>query len=338
MLLLFAVSLGYQSRAEELPANGYAWQQKAADDDGNRISGVVVEAGKGTPVAGAVVLYVPAGQDGTEYALSDVQGRFELQVSGMPAAGDSVRVSMLGYATVTLALVSDGNSVTDWRNIKVELQTQALVLNEVFVRAPKVNLFGDTVEFNVQSFVEQQDKSISDVLKRMPGVEVREGGDIYYNGESIGNLYVEGMDLLGGRYSLLTKNLSAQDVKKVEIIEKHQPVKEKPAINLVLQDQARGKWVGSAALAGGVTSDPQALWDGNLFLMRVGRKWNSVNNIKTNNAGEDLSGDLRGMSLYDRSGSGGGDGFISVGTSEAPLGAARVRFNTSALCLRLIRI
>ena len=70
MLLLCAVSFGYQSRAEEVPANGYARQQKAADDDGNRISGVVVEAGKGTPVAGAVVLYVPAGQDGTEYALS----------------------------------------------------------------------------------------------------------------------------------------------------------------------------------------------------------------------------------------------------------------------------
>ena len=303
------------------------------------ISGVVVEAGKGTPVTGAVVLYVPAGQEGTEYALSDVQGRFELQVSGMPAAGDSVRVSMLGYATVTLALVPDGNSVADWQDIRVELQPQALNIKEVVVRAPKVNLFGDTVEFNVQSFVEQQDKSISDVLKRMPGVEVREGGDIYYNGESIGNLYVEGMDLLGGRYSLLTRNLSAQDVKKVEIIEKHQPVKalkgitsgEKPAINLVLQDHARGKWVGSAALSGGVTSDPQALWDGNLFLMRVGRKWNSVNNIKTNNTGEDLSGDLRGLGIYDRSGGGGEDGFISVGTSEAPLDADRVRFNTSAL-------
>ena len=65
------------------------------------ISGVVVEAGSGTPVAGAVVLYVPAGQEGTEYALSDVQGRFELQVSGMPAAGDSVRVSMLGPWSLT---------------------------------------------------------------------------------------------------------------------------------------------------------------------------------------------------------------------------------------------
>ena len=340
------------------------------------ISGVVVEAGKGTPVAGAVVLYVPAGQEGTEYALTDVRGRFWLQVSGIPAAGDSVRVSMLGYATVTLALVAGNDegsdavgkriageseetvagrtgknglegdgavgtrcSIADWQNIRVELQPQALNIREVVVRAPKVNLFGDTVEFNVQSFVEQQDKSISDVLKRMPGVEVREGGDIYYNGESIGNLYVEGMDLLGGRYSLLTRNLSAQDVKKVEIIEKHQPVKalkgitsgEKPAINLVLQDQARGKWVGSAALSGGVTSDPQALWDGNLFLMRVGCKWNSVNNIRTNNTGEDLSGELNGLSIYDRSGGGGEDGFISVGTSEAPLDADRVRFNTSAL-------
>ena len=330
------------------------------------ISGVVVEAGSGTPVAGAVVLYVPAGQEGAEYALSDVQGCFELQVSGMPAAGDSVRVSMLGYATVTLALVAgdDGggdavgkrivgesgetgagrtgknglegggtvgsrSSVTDWQNIRVELQPQALNIKEVVVRAPKVNLFGDTVEYNVQSFVEQQDKSISDVLKRMPGVEVREGGDIYYNGESIGNLYVEGMDLLGGRYSLLTRNLSAQDVKKVEIIEKHQPVKALKGITS--GDHARGKWVGSAALSGGVTSDPQALWDGNLFLMRVGRKWNSVNNIKTNNTGEDLSGELSGLSIYDRSGGGGEDGFISVGTSEAPLDADRVRFNTSAL-------
>lgn len=320
----------------------------AAGQQSSQMRGVVVEAGSGAPVAGAVVLYVPAGQEGTEYALTDGQGRFELSLKTRPVAGDSIRVSMLGYANVALALVPDGDDrqgtdgggpVTDWRNIRVELQPQALNIKEVVVRAPKVNLFGDTVEYNVQSFVEQQDKSISDVLKRMPGVEVRESGDIYYNGESVGNLYVEGMDLLGGRYSLLTKNLSAQDVKKVEIIEKHQPVRalkgitsgQKPAINLVLQDDARGKWVGSASLAGGVTSDPQALWDGNLFLMRVGRKWNSVNNIKTNNTGTDLSGELRGLSIYDRSGSAGSDGFISVSTSEAPLDAQRVRFNTSAL-------
>ena len=295
--------------------------------------GKVVEAGSRNPVSGAVVLYVPAGQEGTEYALTDGQGQFELSLKARPVSGDSVKVSMLGYATETVALPPHG------KELYVEMRPQALNIKEVVVRAPKVNLFGDTVEYNVQSFVEQQDKSISDVLKRMPGVEVRESGDIYYNGESVGNLYVEGMDLLGGRYSLLTKNLSAQDVKKVEIIEKHQPVRalkgitsgEKPAINLVLQDDARGKWVGSASLSGGVTSDPQALWDGNLFLMRVGRKWNSVNNIKTNNTGTDLSGELRGLSIYDRSGSAGSDGFISVSTSEAPLDAQRVRFNTSAL-------
>ena len=77
----------------------------AVERQNPQMRGVVVEAGKGTPLTGAVVLYVPAGQEGSEYALTDGQGRFGLQVSGMPAAGDSLRVSMLGYATVTLALV-----------------------------------------------------------------------------------------------------------------------------------------------------------------------------------------------------------------------------------------
>lgn len=172
------------------------------------LRGKVVEAGSRNPVSGAVVLYVPAGQEGTEYALTDGQGQFELSLKARPVSGDSVKVSMLGYATETVALPPHG------KELYVEMRPQALNIKEVVVRAPKVNLFGDTVEYNVQSFVEQQDKSISDVLKRMPGVEVRESGDIYYNGESVGNLYVEGMDLLGGRYSLLTKNLSAQDVKR----------------------------------------------------------------------------------------------------------------------------
>ena len=35
------------------------------------LRGTVVDAGSGGPVAGAVVLYVPAGQDGTEYVLTD---------------------------------------------------------------------------------------------------------------------------------------------------------------------------------------------------------------------------------------------------------------------------
>lgn len=296
-----------------------------------RISGTVREK-DGGPQQSAVVLYVPAGQEGSEYAITDGMGKFSLELEAAPAAGDSLRVSMLGYGTVTVAPEAG-------TEMEILLSEEAISIQEVVVRAPKVKLYGDTVEFNVQSFAEAQDKSLSDVLKRMPGVEVGEDGEISYNGESLGNLYVEGMDLLGGRYSLLTKNISARDVKSVEIIEKHQPVKalsgissgDKPAINLKLQESAKGKWVGSANLAGGVSSAPEALWDANLFLMRVGRKWQSVNNIKTNNIGKELKSELNGYGILGSAADNRPSGFVSIGTGSAPLDADRVSFNQSGI-------
>lgn len=293
-----------------------------------------VSGGEGT-LPGAVVVCLRKGQTEmsyTEYTLTDAQGRFVLKLNSPPAKGDSIRVSMLGYLTATLPVAHTGD-------MDIRLSDDVIQLREVIVRAPKVRWAGDTVKFNVQSFIEAQDKSISDVLKRMPGIEVRDNGDIHYNGEPIGNLYIEGSDLLGGRYSLLTSNLSASDIKTVEIMERHQPIKAlskidkytKPAINLVLQDQSRGKWVGTADIAAGASSEPEALWDGNLFLMRVGKKWNSANNLKTNNVGKDITDELDDKSIYNNPVMSRHEDIISVGTSDAPLAPHRVKFNTSAL-------
>lgn len=283
-----------------------------------------------SPLAGAVIVYVSDGKEGTEYAISDKDGNFALKIHKRPSQMDSVKVSMLGYATAFLPIDESGY-------LNIQLKPQAISLNEVVVRTPKVRVSRDTVKFNVQSFAELQDKSIADVLKRMPGIEVRKDGSIYYNGESINNLYIEGLNLLDGKYSLLTENLPARDVSRVEVIERHQPIRalaevstpSKPAINLALKEESKGKWIGNAELAGGLTYRPELLWDTNLFLMRVGRKWNSLNNVKTNNSGKDLTKELlnkSGNKYPDRY-----DNFISIGTSNAPLDEQRVRFNASAL-------
>lgn len=297
------------------------------------IRGIV--SGDDGVLSGAVVVCLRKGQTKvsyTEYTLTDAQGRFALKLNSPPVKGDSIRVSMLGYVTATLPVVLSDN-------MDIRMKDDVVQIREVIVRAPKVRWASDTVKFNVQSFIEAQDKSISDVLKRMPGIEVRDNGDIYYNGESIGNLYIEGADLLGGRYSLLTSNLSASAIKTVEIMERHQPIKAlskidkytRPAINLVMKDSSRGKWIGTANIAAGVTPDPEALWDGNLFLMRVGKKWNSANNLKTNNVGKDISGELEDRSIYNSRVILHPEDMISVGTSNAPLASHRVKFNTSAL-------
>ena len=57
---------------------------------------------------------------------------------------------------------------------------------------------------------------LSDVV--MPGIEVSDKGEIKYNGKAINKFYIEGHDMLGGRYSIATNNIHQKDVGSVEEI------------------------------------------------------------------------------------------------------------------------
>ena len=50
-----------------------------------------------------------------------------------------------------------------------------------------------TITYNVGSFAQKQDKTIGDVLKRMPGIDVANNGKIQYQGTDINKFYIEGM-------------------------------------------------------------------------------------------------------------------------------------------------
>lgn len=76
---------------------------------------------------------------------------------------------------------------------------------------------------------------------------MEENRQISYQGTAINKFYIEGMDLLGGKYNIATNNISNDDVGSVEIMENHQPIKalnglsisEQAAINLRLKEKAK---------------------------------------------------------------------------------------------------
>mgnify|MGYP000037203646 CR=1 FL=1 len=80
---------------------------------------------------------------------------------------------------------------------------------------------------------------------------MEENGTIKYNGKAISNLYVEGMDVSGGRYNQINNNLKADAVQAAEVIEGHQPIKslrgktftDDVALNLKLKPEVRSKWI-----------------------------------------------------------------------------------------------
>ena len=81
----------------------------------------------------------------------------------------------------------------------------------------------------------------------MPGIAINEDGSIEYQGKKINKFYIEGMDLLGGKYTQASENIDVDKVKKIQVFERHQPIKalkntsfsEQAALNIVLGDGAK---------------------------------------------------------------------------------------------------
>ncbi|MDR1369097.1 MAG: carboxypeptidase-like regulatory domain-containing protein [Dysgonamonadaceae bacterium] len=248
------------------------------------ISGKVVEQQTHTPMARVQIKIRKITENQIlAFSQTDNNGNFKIEKKLSP---DSLvlEVSCIGYATQQKMLADVS------KPLFIEMEVKETQLKEVVVKPKKIGLQGDTVKYLVSSFATANDRTIGDVLKKMPGIEVMESGEIKYQGKSLNKFYIEGSDLLGGRYGLATNNISHKDVAGVEVMENHQPVKavqdlvfsDNPAINIKLKNDAKSRWVGTAKAGIGI---PQ-LWKGEAFAMRFKAKTQSFNTYKGNNTGE----------------------------------------------------
>lgn len=297
------------------------------------LAGRVVDAADGRPLAGAILLAADSTGRQAGYTTSAADGTFRLRPrQGMRTAW--IDVSMMGYRAQRF----DAARLPS----ELRLEASAVEIREVEIRAPRLSLRGDTVSYNVASFTEAQDRTIADVLRKMPGIEVEKTGEIRYNGEAINKFYIEGMDMLDGRYSLATNNIAPQDVASVEVMENHQPIKalrdvlysDRAALNLRLKKQARSHWTGTLRAAGGWSPD-EALGSGSAFAMRIAAQSQTMLNLKGDNTGEDPTADLRQLTVEEMLN--GSDNryetpaWFPTGLSEAPLDDRRTRLNHSVM-------
>lgn len=295
------------------------------------VSGTVVDKDSNEPLTGASVIVKGADGKIKKYATSKGDGGFAMSLPSV--SGCRLEVSMMSFAKKTIPLDSVSFPLT------VRLEPGTTLLQEVTVKADRIREQGDTITYNVGSFAQQQDRSIGDVLKRIPGINVEQSGKIQYQGEDINKFYIEGSDLLGGKYGIATNGINHEDVGAVEVMENHQPMQvlsgisfsDKAAINLKLKNKAKATWSFHGDAGGGYSWQPEgAIWDGELFAMAVMPNFQNITTIKTNNIGEDLSAQAtdffasrRGTDL---------SRYVGVSLPGVPnLSRKRTLFNRSAL-------
>lgn len=212
------------------------------------ITGTVVDA-EGAPVQSVTVKLVK-GRLTRSFARTKSDGSYSLKV---PRRSDSLSVTFehLSYDKVTKPLPA-GNI------LDVVMTPRSRELREVVVAAPSVKLRGDTLSFFLDMFKGKGDVVLEDALKKIPGITVEDNGVIKYMGKDISNFYVEGLDMLGGRYSIATRSIPADYVKDVQVISNHHDLKidkdkvsDNVAVNIKLKSKALFKPMGTVEAGAG---------------------------------------------------------------------------------------
>ncbi|MDR1879850.1 MAG: TonB-dependent receptor [Tannerellaceae bacterium] len=262
----------------------------------------------------------------TAYTLTDAKGVFSLATR---QAADSllIAVSALGYKTFKAP--AHAGEV-----LHIVMEQQAFSLKEVEIRPGRIWGRQDTINYDVAHFLSPKDESIKDVIRKLPGMDVDDAGRISYNGKSISHLYVEGMNLIDGRYNRITDNLQAKAVETVQVMENHQPIRilqdkiktEDIALNLKLRPEFHDKWM--VILQGGLSLSP-LLREASVNAMQLSRQSQSAYLYKGNNAGNDVSEEQSVLSLNDTGAlpEPAVPAFLSQPSLMAPLKKRRLLFN-----------
>ena len=183
------------------------------------LKGKITDAETNLPLE-AVMISVLRGNTMIDYALTDAKGQFSLPWKHSGTL--QLNISLLGYKREMRNINAAGT-------LNLSLQPEAIVLKEVQIRPGRINTRKDTVRYDLAQFASSKDVHIKDVLKKLPGVDVDENGQVKYKGKAIDHYFVEGMDVTGGRYNQINNNLSAKAVKTAEIINELDKI---PAIEL----------------------------------------------------------------------------------------------------------
>lgn len=264
------------------------------------LSGKVIDKEKDIPLPHVMVMLKDKSNERIlEYSQTDAKGAFILKTTPEIVAKASLHFAIMGYKEQIRFITDDENQL-----FRVEMEMSEIELKEVVVKSRKIWEQGDTLVYNVASFATEQDRSIGDVLKKMPGFEVKQDGQIYYNGKTINKFYIEGSDLLEGRYGIATQGVPQKKVGRVEVMENHQPIRalqgftfsDQAAINLKMKDKSKAKWIVTVDASTGTSSLPKGILCGSLFGMMIKSGWQNITIAKSNNTSEDFSIDMRDFS------------------------------------------
>ncbi|RZK61610.1 MAG: hypothetical protein EOO85_33235, partial [Pedobacter sp.] len=135
-------------------------------------SGKVKDVDEKKPMSGISITLKAKGATAIlNYALSDDKGNYKLTFK---TPSDSVLVTISGMS-IKKQIISYLNKD---QNLDFNVAFERIVLKEMTVKPPKIRRLDDTLNYDVDQFTNISDRTIGEVLRRMPGIKVADNGSI----------------------------------------------------------------------------------------------------------------------------------------------------------------
>ncbi len=250
-------------------------------------------------------------------------GSFELHA----ASGDRylVMITYPGFVDyIDIVTVKDGKT-KDMGNIPMITRSHLLTEFVFEQNRGAIKVKGDTIEYVADSFKTKDNATVEDLLKKLPGLQVDKNGQVTAQGEKVQKILVDGEEFFSDDPAVVTKNLQANAVDKVQVFDKKSDQAEftgiddgvrTKTIDLKLKEDKKKGYFGKVVAGGGGDEKGNGYYENQAMIndfkgkrqvsvfgvmsntARVGLGWGDADKYGVSNVSTDVSSDGSVTSFY----------------------------------------
>ena len=260
------------------------------------IHGRVLDENKEAVGYATVALLHPEDSTLKYFGVTNASGIY--QIKNIKAGEYMMQFSFVGKEIIYEKVIIQSGKESDFGD-KI---MKAMTLEEVEVVAEYIPITfkNDTVEFNAKAFETKPQDNTEELLKKIPGIEVDETGEIKAMGKDVEKVLVDGKEFFGKDHKVATKNIPADAIEKVQVYDKRSEeavfmgiddgVRER-TINLLLNEDHKKGYFGNAEIGGGYsdfyTASAKVYRFSSKFQSAVLGMYNNINDFAYTSRGYD---------------------------------------------------
>ncbi|GAB3923430.1 TonB-dependent receptor [Mucilaginibacter myungsuensis] len=181
----------------------------------HNITGSVIDSTKQTVPGASVKLKTDAGD--STVRVTGIDGKFSF--ANIKANKVDITITSIGYQG-QIKHFTFANDNAPLEIGAVTLKNLSTLLGGVtIVGITPVTLKEDTTQYSAAAYKVRDNAPVEDLIKKLPGIDVDKDGAVTAKGKSVARIRVNGKDVFGGDLQSITKNLPADVVENIQLID-----------------------------------------------------------------------------------------------------------------------